>query len=109
MHVRCAIFEGTVAEKDQKTFDAFIADKVLPILASFPKIRAARVLRAKSVEDNGPPVYQVFELQFDSAEDVAAALASPNRAKSRTALAEIMPLFKGRIYHINLVLNERRP
>ncbi len=108
MHVRCAIFEGTVAETDQKRFDAFIQERVVPIIASFPKIRAMRVLRTKSVEDNGPPVYQIFELEFDIAEDAAAALATPKRAESRAALAEIMPLFKGRIYHINLALSERR-
>ena len=95
MRVRCAIFEGTVEEK------------VLPILSSFPRIRSARVLRTRSVEDNGPPVYQVFELQFDSEADVAEALASPNRAKSRAALAEIMPLFRGRVYHLNLSLSQR--
>ena len=109
MHVRCAIFEGTVAEADQPKFDACIKDKVMPIILGFPKIRAMRVLRARSVEDDGPPVYQIFELQFDTAEDAAAALATPKRAESRAALAEIMPLFKGRIYHINLNLNERRP
>jgi len=109
MHVRCAIFEGVVAEADQPKFDAFIQERVVPIISGFPKIRVMRVLRTKSVEDNGPPVYQIFELQFDSAEDAAAALATPKRAESRAALAEIMPLFKGRIYHINLNLTERRP
>lgn len=109
MHVRCAIFEGVVAEADQPKFDAFIRDRVVPIISGFPKIRAMRVLRTKSVEDNGPPVYQIFELQFDTAEDAAAALATPKRAESRAALAEIMPLFKGRIYHLNLNLTERRP
>jgi hypothetical protein len=106
MRVRCAIFEGTVDGRTRRP-STFIADKVRRS-GGLSKIRAAQVLR-KSVEDNGPPVCQVFELQFDSAEDIAAALASPNRAKSRAALAEIMPLFKGRIYHVNLVLNERRP
>jgi len=109
MHVRCAIFEGTVAEADQPRFDAVIRDKVVPIILSFPKIRGMRVLRTKSIEDNGPPVYQIFELQFDSAEDAAVALATPKRGESRAALAEIMPLFTGRIYHLNLNLTERRP
>jgi hypothetical protein len=107
MHVRAGIFEGTVDPKDQPAFDAFIQEKVLPILTSFPKIRQARVLRSKSVEDDGPPIYQVFEMQFDTAEDCAAALASPTRARSRAALAEVMPMFKGRIYHIMYALTEK--
>ena len=107
MHVRCAVFEGTVDPADRAAFDAHIEETVLPILASFPKIRSARVLRAQSVEDEGPAIYQVFELQFDSAGDMAAALASPNRARSRAAVARVMPLFKGRIYHVNHRLSER--
>ena len=109
MHVRVAIFEGTVEAKDRPRFDAHVRDTVLPIIAGFPKIRSARCLKVAAVEDGGPPVYQIFELAFDNAEDCLAALASPGRAQSRAALAEIMPLFKGRIYHINLNLTERRP
>ncbi len=107
MHVRCAIFEGTVAPANRAAFDAHVEQKVLPILAAFPRIRSARVLRAQSVEDGGPPIYQVFELQFDDAEDLAAALASPNRARSRAALGEVMALFEGRVYHVNHRLSER--
>jgi uncharacterized protein (TIGR02118 family) len=107
MQVRCAVFEGTVDPADRPAFDAYIDGTVLPILASFPKIRSARVLRAESVEDDGPPIYQMFELQFDSAADLANALASPNRARSRAALAEVMPRFKGRIFHVNYRLTER--
>ena len=108
MHVRVAIFEGTVEAKDQPRFDAVVRDTVLPIIAGFPKIRSVRCLKIASVEDNGPPVYQIFELLFDSAEDCNAALASPNRAQSRAALAEIMPLFKGRIYHLMTGATERK-
>ena len=107
MYVRCAVFEGEVAPSDQKNFDAHVAEKVLPILAAFPKIRSARVLRAQSVEDDGPPIYQVFELQFDDEADMRAALASPNRARSRAAVAEVMGLFKGRVYHVNHRLSAR--
>jgi uncharacterized protein (TIGR02118 family) len=108
MHVRCAVFEGSVDPADRERFDRHIREQVLPILAAFPKIRSARVLRAHSVEDGGPAVYQIFELQFDNAADVAAALASPNRARAKAAVGEVMELFKGRVYHVNSELNERR-
>jgi uncharacterized protein (TIGR02118 family) len=107
MYVRCAVFEGTVDAMDRAAFDAHIEARVLPILAAFPKIRSARVLRAAAVEDDGPPIYQVFELVFDSEADMTAALASPNRIRSRAAVAQIMPLFKGRIYHVNFRASER--
>jgi uncharacterized protein (TIGR02118 family) len=107
MIVRCAVFEGTVNPADRAAFDAHVEGTVLPILAAFPNIRSARILRAIAVEDSGPPVYQMFELLFDTEEDMRAALASANRARSRAAVAQVMPLFKGRIYHVNYRTSEQ--
>ena len=101
MHIRCAYFEGEVAPEMRARFDRFMDAEIMPRLTSMPKVRAVRLLRGEAFQDGAPGIYQTIEQEYDSIADIEAALASEVRREMRDKLTEIMPLFKGRIWHIN--------
>jgi hypothetical protein len=49
-----------------------------------------------------------IELTFDGPADIDAMLASEARAKNIARMKEIMPLFEGRVFHINHEVGPRR-
>ncbi|MEE9251656.1 MAG: hypothetical protein V3U93_11145 [Alphaproteobacteria bacterium] len=101
MYVRCAYFEGDVDPADRERFDSFMEAEIMPRLAKMPRVRAVRLLRGRAFEDDAPHFYQTIEQDYDSLEDIQNALASEIRAALREKLLEIMPLFEGRLSHIN--------
>lgn len=103
MIVRSAYLEGHVAEADQASFDSGCM-KVLKAIRTYPLIRDARLRRLSRTEENAPPICAIFDLYFDSLEDMDAALASETRQLVRATIAETISMFRGRVYH--LVLDE---
>ena len=101
MYVRCAYFEGDVDPADRERFDSFMEAEIMPRLAKMPRVRAVRLLRGREFEDDAPRFYQTIEQDYESLEDIQNALASEVRAALRERLSDIMPLFKGRLSHIN--------
>lgn len=101
MYVRCAYFEGEVAPENRERFDRFMREEVVPRILRFPGIRRFRIMRAGWHEEGATRLYQTFELTFDSLEAIERALASPERADNVAKMKEIMPLFAGRIVHVN--------
>jgi hypothetical protein len=101
MYVRCAYFQGDVDPADRERFDRFMDEEIMPRLVHMPKVRAIRLLRGRKFEDDGPRFYQTIEQDYDSLADIEAALASEVRGEMRHKLAEIMPLFKGKLSHTN--------
>ena len=110
MYVRCAYFVGTVAAEHQAEFDRVYKEQAMPLIARFPKIRSARLLRGDWHEDGAPPVYQVIELTFDSKADLEAALASDARHANLKMLKEsgVEDYLDGKIYHINYAVPAHR-
>lgn len=108
MYVRCAYFMGTVAPENRARFNAFFDNESLPIMATFPNIRGVRILRGEWYEEGAPGIYQTIELTFDAKEDIDAMLKSEPRARNLKKLAEIMPLFEGKVFHINHRIDARR-
>lgn len=100
MIVRSACLEGQPQPGQAQTFDAFIVREIVPLMKQFPGVRATRILRSVRVEDGGPPLYLSFESVYDSQEAMQAAFEAPVRQRLRARLAQIMPLFDGRIFHI---------
>lgn len=100
MIVRSAYLEGTVADTDRAAFDAHMTGPVLAAIATYPGIRQVRLRQLEVADEGAPPVYMVFDLLFDSLEDMNAALASPIRQAVRQKINEGMALFKGRVYHL---------
>ena len=101
MYVRCAYFQGEVAPADRERFDRFMDEEIMPRLVHMPKVRAIRLLRGRQFEDDGPRFYQTIEQDYDSLADIEAALASEVRGEMRHKLAEVMPLFTGKLSHTN--------
>lgn len=100
MIVRSAYLEGTVAEKDRAEFDRRMNTTVLGAIRTYPRIRDVRLRRIAEADAGAPPVYMIFDLYFDSLDDMNAALASQTRQQVRDRIAEAMGLFKGRVYHL---------
>ncbi len=101
MYVRCAYFEGDVDPADRERFDSFMETEIMPRLAKMPRVRAVRLLRGREFEDDARRFYQTIEQDYESLEDIRNALASDVRTALRAKLSEIMPLFEGRLSHIN--------
>jgi hypothetical protein len=100
MIVRTACLEGTVKPEDIDRFDAFIASEVVPLMKRFPGVRSVRVMRAQAVEDNGPMLHMTFESVYDTVDAMDHAFAHPVRQMLKRKMAEAMPLFEGRLFHI---------
>lgn len=101
MWVRCGMFVGSVKPENQAKFNTFIDTRVRDKISGFPGLRKLRVLRARWLEDGDPGIYQTIEMTFDSLEAIEAALASPQRAENIVLMKEIMPLFEGKVFHVN--------
>jgi len=100
MIVRAAYLEGRVAPENMAHFDAFIAREVVPLMKRFPGVRSVRVLRAISVEEDGPQLHMTFESVYDSVEAMNHAFTFPIRQELKAKMVEILPLFTGRLFHI---------
>lgn len=100
MIVRTAYLEGEVSLQDVDRFDDFIATEVVPVMKRFPGVRSVRVMRGQTIEENGPALYMTFESAYDSVEAMNHAFSFPVRQELKTKMLEIMPLFKGRLFHI---------
>ena len=100
MIVRTAYLQGEVKLEDQDRFDAFIAAQVVQLMKKFQDVRSVRVMRALSVEESGHPLYMTFESVYDSIESMEHAFTFPIRQELKTKMIQILPLFKGRLFHI---------
>lgn len=100
MIIRSAYLEGSVDAADRAEFDRRMREVVLPAILTYPRIRDVKIRRLALPEPGAPPVDTVFDLHFDSIEDMEFALASATRQEVRAKIAEAMPLFKGRVYHL---------
>ena len=101
MFVRCAYFEGTVDPKDQAEFDGCALNELGPGIAKVPGCRDSRILWGREYQSDAPPFYMMVEHYYDSLEALNAALETEQVAANRKAMDRVMPLFKGRVTHIN--------
>jgi uncharacterized protein (TIGR02118 family) len=100
MIIRSAVLEGDVPPADRAHFDRQMTGTVLPAILRYPGIRDCKLRWAAEQEAGAPPIYLIFDLYFDDLAAMHAALASETRQEVRRQLGEIMPLFKGRVYHL---------
>lgn len=109
MIVRCAYLEGRVEAANLARFDDFIAREIVPVMKRFPGVRSVRVMRALSVEDDGPLLHMTFESVYDSVEAMNHAFDFPVRQELKARMKEILPLFTGRLFHITQELIADEP
>ncbi len=107
MIIRSAMLEGSVAEADRPAFDHQMEHTVLQAIASYPGLHEVRLRKPVESEPSAPAIYVQFDLYFTDLAAMHAALASPVRHQVRETIAAVMPLFKGRVYH--LVMQEGAP
>jgi uncharacterized protein (TIGR02118 family) len=100
MIIRSAFLEGSVAPEDQEDFDGHMRNTVLSAIGTYPCVRGISLRRLEQRDDGAPEIYMIFDILFDSIEDMDAALASDTRERVREQIAKVMPAFKGRVYHI---------
>lgn len=108
MYVRAGYFEGEIAEQDFERFKAHVEREVAPLILKMPGIRDLRILWGAEFQDGAPPYVLAMEHAYDDKAALEAALASPARDALRAKLAEVLPLFKGAIRHVNYELAVRR-
>jgi uncharacterized protein (TIGR02118 family) len=101
MYVRAGYFEGEIAEKDFERFKAHVEREVAPLILKMPGIRDLRILWGREFQDGAPPYVLALEHAYNNKAALEAAIASPARDAMRAKLAEVMPLFKGSIRHVN--------
>ncbi|MBN9061818.1 MAG: hypothetical protein BGP06_14860 [Rhizobiales bacterium 65-9] len=100
MIIRSAYLEGDVPESDRAEFGRRMTESVMPAIRTYPGIRDVTLRRIAERDEGAPPVYMIFDLYFDSLDDMRAALASETRQLVRAKIGEAMTLFRGRVYHL---------
>lgn len=101
MYTRYAYFLGRPVVGSEAQFAAGLEAAVL-LYARLPRMRSAQLEFAIHVDEGAPPVFAIIRLNFDSAQDIEDALASPERQRARAAfVSDVMPLFEGKVVHIN--------
>ena len=108
MYLRAGYFEGTIESRDFERFRAHVEREVVPLVLKMPGIRELRVLWGREWQDGAPPYVLAMEHAYDDKAAMEAALASPARDAMRAKLAEVLPLFKGHIRHVNYDVGFRR-
>lgn len=96
------VYEG--APEDPEAFLHYYLDVHVPIIWTWPRVRAVEVQRG--VE--GGDFFMVARFVFDSVEDLRAALVSEGRERARHD-REHFPPFKGTIRHqaVEIIETER--
>ncbi|WP_050460928.1 hypothetical protein [Herbaspirillum autotrophicum] len=101
MYTRNAFFLGRPVAG---TEDKFIAGLEVgtAAYAKLPGVRSARLEFPLEIDAGGPEIFATIRMVFDSSEDIAQALASPQRQAVRATFAEnVMPMFEGKVVHVN--------
>jgi uncharacterized protein (TIGR02118 family) len=101
MYLRAGYFEGTVESRDFERFKAHVEREVVPLILKMPGIRDLRILWGREFQDGAPPYVLAMEHSYDSRDAMEKAISSPERDAMRAKLAEVLPLFKGQIRHVN--------
>jgi uncharacterized protein (TIGR02118 family) len=107
MFVRCAYYVGTVRPEDQETFDRYVREVHMPMVARWPRLKSLRLLKNNGQPYLGeaPRYYQCFELGFSTQADMDFCMASADRAETRRVsqqdLAVFKGLFQGEVHHVN--------
>ncbi len=109
MIVRTACLEGRVQPQDIDRLDVLVATEIVPLMKRFPGVLSVRVLRALSIEDDGPLLHLTFESAYESEDAMRKAFLDPVRQELKAKLSLITPMFIGRLFHITqkLIADER--
>ena len=100
-------YEG--GAESSREFLAHYRDRHVPLLARFPKIRRILLHTPTAWQDAYPIKPDTFailvQMEFDSLEDLEAAVGSQARAEARRDFGQ-MPPFLGTVYHTAAISEE---
>jgi uncharacterized protein (TIGR02118 family) len=100
------IYEGK--PEDPQAFLDYYVEHHLPIIWTWPKIRAIELELSQDGQDPSSTtggVFMVARFLFDSLEDLRAALRSPGRERAR-ADRDNLPTFNGTVRHQAVEIQE---
>lgn len=100
MIARCVYLEGCLPEENRQDFFNSITKEIVPLMKSMPGVLSVRVLAAMEIEDEGRDLRITFESIYPSKEAMNFAFSQPIRSQLKAKFNEILPLFKGRVFHI---------
>lgn len=101
MYTRYAYFLGQPVAGAEAQFVAGL-EAATARYAGLPRVRSARLEMPESIDEGAPAIFASIRMSFDRAEDIAFALASPERQLVRAAfMSQVLPLFDGKVVHIN--------
>ncbi|WP_127143932.1 hypothetical protein [Pelagibacterium montanilacus] len=109
MFIRCAFFRGTVRPGCAQAFDEIVETTMVPLWRQFPRVRDVRVMRQVETDAQDHPLPLVLVMEFETREDIAAALASDARARSREASKGLLELFDGEVFHTVFSADRHQP
>ncbi|MCP3689572.1 MAG: EthD family reductase [Gammaproteobacteria bacterium] len=95
----CANYEGTVPQ-NQQSFDDYIENVHLPLVAKYPRLRALRYHKGVPRDGIPPKYYLSFELFFDSLEDFQFSILSEERNLAVEDARKFAHQFEGEIHHV---------
>lgn len=102
MWVRVGYFEGKVLDGAEERFIGAINEIIVPGIAACPGVLGVKALWPCKFEDRDDRLACQLVVELAKEEDIATMLASPERDAMRERLvSEVLPLFDGRISHIN--------
>lgn len=100
MITRFAMFEGQVKPGQAADFQRAIIDQVLPHWKSFPQVLSVRVCFATERDEGAPEIPLILAISYPSREAVDVALASPERARAKSATEAVLErYFTGQVRH----------
>lgn len=100
MIARCVYLEGSIEVAKKMEFHQFLVNEIVPLMKRFPGVLSVRVMSALQIEDEGRNLCISFESLYPDLDAMKYAFAQPIRGELKQKLSEIMPLFKGRMFHI---------
>ncbi len=101
----CANYEGTVPQ-NQQSFDDYIENVHLPLVAKYPRLRALRYHKGVARDGVPPKYYLSFELFFDSLEDFQFSIQSEERNRAVEDTRNFVDQFEGEIHHVMYEVND---
>lgn len=96
---RCAFFQGRVRPGMEAAFRQYVSGTMVPLWSRFPHLRELRVSGQESSDVWEPAYPLVMAMRFDNHDELEQALASPARAESRQASAQLLEMFEGTVFH----------
>jgi hypothetical protein len=97
---RTAIFEGEAAPGGMEAFVKGVVERLLPIWRKMPHGDSVRVYHPQDHDDGAPPIVLIQEIDYPSQEAFDEAMKSSLRPAARAVTMELLPIVKGRVYHV---------